>query len=752
MKLKKILINTSICFAMLSMLSVSSLPYYATEVSTQNTNATTTGTAEENSGGWIPDEYERLGAASDSDLFGLPSFYDPRDESFLTESKDQYFTDLCWLFAAAGAIEQKTSKSYGSKFDLSEAHAAVALSNYIIPESFNGNGVYYDHAPDTGGNSARALQYFTNWNTPIFNNETYQWNATVSENSYSIFKILNNDPINSDFTNATSLLNVTGAEYVNNNINDIKRAILTNGAVVTAVDVSTSSYMGTDSNNELNYYRGPNYMPATHAVALVGWNDNYSRDNFVDSKPSSDGAWLVRNSYNGKQYFWLSYEEGSIEDNFLTITGVEKTSTSERMLSYDYYPVGYTDSSFNDVVYLCNVFDVSTYTDTYDEINKVMFYLRTTGCTYNIKIVQLDDNGTLPLEVDSYSSLATGEFSGEGYLTANLDTPYSFVSDNKCAVIIKLTPKSENSEIYIPFEGEFKNSNEVYLSPEINNGESYFGFINNQNQVSWNDCCSENQYNIAGNLVIRPVLKNSNAEQNDVNITPTRISDENTDVNIQINADIALFNIHTASNYVLRQDVDYVRTNTGITLKSSFINSLDGAYTELILEFSNDIAKSVVVNPKSVISDVTVTGKPIIGDTLTANCIGEPEKSQYDVNYQWQSSTNGENWYNISGANSNTYTITDNDIDRYIRVKVTAKQFGNVEYPTEKFSSSTIYKAVILGDVNLDGTVKVADATLLGKYLADIVTLDGRQLLAADANRDNYVDVNDVRAIQQLAM
>ncbi len=100
MKLKKILINTSICFAMLSMLSVSSLPYYATKVSTQNTNATTTGTAEENSGGWIPDEYERLGAASDSDFWGLPSFYDPRDESFLTESKDQYFTDLCWLFGS----------------------------------------------------------------------------------------------------------------------------------------------------------------------------------------------------------------------------------------------------------------------------------------------------------------------------------------------------------------------------------------------------------------------------------------------------------------------------------------------------------------------------------------------------------------------------------------------------------------------------------------------------------------------------
>ena len=152
------------------------------------------------------------------------------------------------------------------------------------------------------------------------------------------------------------------------------------------------------------------------------------------------------------------------------------------------------------------------------------------------------------------------------------------------------------------------------------------------------------------------------------------------------------------------------------------------------------------------ITNVTVTGKPIIGDTLTATCVGDPEKDQYDVNYQWQSSSNGQNWYNISDATSNTYTITDNDINRFIRVKVTAKQFGNVEYPIEKFSSSTVYKAVLLGDIDLDGTVTVNDATLLSKYLAEMVTLTERQLLTADANKDNHINVNDVRRIQEIAM
>ncbi len=89
----------------------------------ENVNQTT----ETVNSGWIPDEYDRSGVTASEGVYGLPSSYDPRNSGYLTTDKDQAFTDLCWLFAAAGAIEQKTSKKYGSKFDISEAHAATAL-------------------------------------------------------------------------------------------------------------------------------------------------------------------------------------------------------------------------------------------------------------------------------------------------------------------------------------------------------------------------------------------------------------------------------------------------------------------------------------------------------------------------------------------------------------------------------------------------------------------------------------------------
>lgn len=146
------------------------------------------------------------------------------------------------------------------------------------------------------------------------------------------------------------------------------------------------------------------------------------------------------------------------------------------------------------------------------------------------------------------------------------------------------------------------------------------------------------------------------------------------------------------------------------------------------------------------------SGNPIVGNTLNATCVGSPEKVNYDVNYQWQVSVNGTSWFDITNANSNTYTISNNEYDLFIRVKVTSNnQYGNVVYPLEKCSISTKHKVVILGDVDLNGTVNTNDAILLSKYLAELATLNERQLLTADANKDGVINVNDVRCIQQIA-
>ena len=68
-------------------------------------------------------------------------------------------------------------------------------------------------------------------------------------------------------------------------------------------------YINNSYNDKINNRAG-------HAVMVVGWDDNYSKDNFRDGvKPEKDGAWLIRNSwgegtglYYNQSYFWMSYE------------------------------------------------------------------------------------------------------------------------------------------------------------------------------------------------------------------------------------------------------------------------------------------------------------------------------------------------------------------------------------------------------------------------------------------------------------
>ena len=84
----------------------------------------------------------------------------------------------------------------------------------------------------------------------------------------------------------------------------------------------------------------------------------------------------------------------------------------------------------------------------------------------------------------------------------------------------------------------------------------------------------------------------------------------------------------------------------------------------------------------------------------------------------------------------NTYRIT----------KVTGAVTINVT--TEKSATPSDYT---LGDVNGDGYITVADATLVQQHAAELITLTGNALLAADTSKDGYVTVADATLIQQYA-
>ena len=117
--------------------------------------------------------------------------------------------------------------------------------------------------------------------------------------------------------------------------NQIKNHIMKNGSLRTAVFGTTNNQHMQDVNTTtspmITFYRStaPSLTEDSHAVSLVGWDDNFSKDNFVgiSEKPKHDGAYLAVNSWGeswGPQhgYLWISYDDYTIEENVDGVTEI----------------------------------------------------------------------------------------------------------------------------------------------------------------------------------------------------------------------------------------------------------------------------------------------------------------------------------------------------------------------------------------------------------------------------------------------
>ncbi len=171
-------------------------------------------------------------------------------------------------------------------------------------------------------------------------------------------------------------------------------------------------YINTDTWAHFNY----DNTSLNHAVTIVGWDDNYSRDNFLaDHKPESNGAWLVKNSWgsetedfpnyndswglldeNGKHtgYFWISYYDRSVQ-RFEAFDFESSADTAgESIDQYDYLPQASTlaPASNTGKISTANMF-TATEDRTLTAVS-CMTTVPNTTVTYDIYL--LNDDATTP--------------------------------------------------------------------------------------------------------------------------------------------------------------------------------------------------------------------------------------------------------------------------------------------------------------------------------------------------------------------
>ena len=237
----------------------------------------------------------------------IPTTFDLRDK-FEINVESQGLEGNCWIFATLGAMRTHLAlkNSLSVTPNLSERHL-----DYLTSTLYSNKGIL--RSQGTGGNFSYALRYFMNNDGPVL--ET----RVPYSSSYSTAAELKAlDDMNPDYyvhkTIAFPTIKVKQGNYYNgddkltddeviNFRNQVKEHIMTNGGVYCSIRVN--SKFADNYNNRCNQFDDGTVDGSEctgHALTIIGWDDNYSRDNFYgEFKPKKDGAWLVLNSY-GKNW------------------------------------------------------------------------------------------------------------------------------------------------------------------------------------------------------------------------------------------------------------------------------------------------------------------------------------------------------------------------------------------------------------------------------------------------------------------
>ena len=451
----------------------------------------------------------------------LPASYDLRDYQLSTSVKNQDPLGTCWAFAATAAVESNYLLKTGVAPDFSEKHLAY-FTKHARPEGLDqaGEGMNNNNIGSAldSGQVTNAMGTYAAWQGPVYESDVpYQddnggkdkdanWTVNEAYRTASEAHLQNAEIF-------PSPANWTTGEYVYDAkaVEQIKESIYNNGAVSAFYYVYQPT-SDAEKDNILKYWNeehGCYYTTGSnspnHVVAIIGWDDNFSKDNFSgDTKPEGNGAFLIKNSWGedpdsysaahdymhaipndegGKDYgyFWISYYDESLSlpvsyemdvitdgfdyDNieqydYLGITSPLSMSQSaaQAVLADNGYTGGMDES-------VANVFTADDYV-TLAAVS--LFSNQAEGSTAEIAVYLGGESGKP--ESGTLVSKQTATVDGNGFYTINLDQPVNLRPGDTYTIVQTVNGGSANN--YLPVEiGYLLNSFE-YIAVS-NPGESY---------------------------------------------------------------------------------------------------------------------------------------------------------------------------------------------------------------------------------------------------------------------------------------
>ena len=258
-------------------------------------------------------------------------------------------TGACWAYSAMNALESTLLNKYSTTYNLSNSNNIVNVSHerFYLAKAFSGSNAneYGFMTLGKGGYALHSILYLTGGYGPIALNSNSPFNGEYSSDTLvSRNNVLNQKKI----YDVTEIQVIGGVDpdsesAVSNKINAIKTLINAGIGVTTNSRSLRSgcSCFNTDTrasycpNLNGSYGSNCNY----HTSLIVGWNDNYSKDNFAEGyKPDKNGAWIIRNTHGSSGEYYISYYDPYLLNNEnMAITSIKSVGYDH---IYQYNPSG----------------------------------------------------------------------------------------------------------------------------------------------------------------------------------------------------------------------------------------------------------------------------------------------------------------------------------------------------------------------------------------------------------------------------
>ncbi|MBR2275869.1 MAG: fibronectin type III domain-containing protein, partial [Lachnospiraceae bacterium] len=435
---------------------------------------------------------------------GDPKFPTGTDEEILAYLKEKY-------------PATRSQSPYGTCW----AHSSVALAEfYLISHGLkDGNGTVdrdvnyselalayfcYNQAPDPVNGNTGDTVVFDSTSGKQNNFLDFGGNLSFSSQSLMRYNGVTNDEGDAAYSNAGTVLSSgLDASYASSrdtahlknvyhlNIREnpklVKQAIKENGIAGVSI-YADSRYMNTEHKS---YYNNVNDS-TNHAVAIVGWDDNFPKEYF-NTEPLGNGAWLVRNSWTVNtafsyySYFWLSYEDTSLADTAYIFEMADPDRGEYYDNNYNY------DSQLHNVATAgsttaANIFEAAKNAETLKAV-QIDSTINIAG-SYNIKVYKNLSDSSDP-ESGTLCASAEGTIPFAGKYTIPLSGAVELTEGESFSIVVTTEKKIDQ-------EMDFNWLEQVVMDTVVNRGESFI----KSNDV-WKDLADKSLSNKYGNLCIR---------------------------------------------------------------------------------------------------------------------------------------------------------------------------------------------------------------------------------------------------------